>query len=148
MLPPEAFEALPDASEGLERRLMRAVATEADLESVAAQAKTKRYAHARIRRMLLCAALGITAGLNSLPPPYIRVLAAGQRGRAILSRARETAQLPVITKPAGVRRLGGRALELFSLEAAATDLYALAFEGKARRGGLEWTTSPVIVDEP
>jgi len=146
MLPPEAFASLPDATEGLERRLMRAAQTCPDLESAAAQVKTKRYAHARIRRMLLCAALGVTAELNRLPPPYIRVLAVGQRGRAVLSRARETARLPIIVKPALARRLGGRALEYFKLEAAATDLYALAFDGKARQGGLEWTTSPFVAE--
>jgi predicted nucleotidyltransferase len=147
MLQPAAFERLPDASEGLERRLMRAVALCPDIQSIARETKTKRYALSRIRRMILCAALGVTADLNRLPPPYVRVLAIGRCGREILSRARETAQVPVITKPASVRRLGGRALKLFELEAAATDLYTLAFDKKVRQGGREWTLSPIVDTE-
>lgn len=145
MLPPEAFALLPDATEGLERRLWEAVSAGAGLEDIARQVKTKRYALSRIRRMLLCAALGIPAGLNRTPPPYIRVLALGERGREILAHARRTAALPVVTKPAAVRRLDGRAQEIFRLEAAATDLYTLAFGPQARQGGQEWTKSPVLI---
>jgi len=145
MLPPEAFASLPDATEGLERRLLEAAATGESLEDIARQVKTKRYALSRVRRMLLCAALGVTKDFTRFPPPYIRVLALGERGREILAQSRRRAALPVVTKPAAVRRLGGRALEVFRLEAAATDLYALAFAPRARRGGQEWTKSPVLL---
>jgi hypothetical protein len=59
-----------------------------------------------------------------------------------ISRA---SSLPVITKPALGRRLGGEIARLLELEAAATDLYSLGYPDPARReGGAEWKLSPSI----
>ena len=56
---------------------------------------------------------------------------------------RETASLPVLTKPAAVRRLGPEAQRLFALEARGTRLYALACPEPAAVPD-EWRTGPVI----
>jgi len=131
------FEALPDSGEGLARRLYQAARRAVTLEEVYAQTKTKRYAHARIRRLVLWAALGLRAADRPSSPPYLRVLGANQRGRAVL-RAMDT-DLPVVTKPAH-----GRGIPLAELEARCTDFYGLC-----RRHicpcGWEWTHSPVIL---
>ncbi len=146
MLPDDAFRRLPDASEGLEDRLMRFARSEPTFEAVLDAAKTKRYALSRLRRMALCAALGITAADTKRPPEYIRVLALNQTGRQLLREIKEKASLPVVTKPAGVKALGERALSMFQQEAAATDLYALAYpKPENRTGGQEWTTSPAVL---
>jgi len=108
--------------------------------------KTKRYAMSRLRRMLMCACLGITAEDTLEPPPYIRVLAMNAAGRELLNSARKKATLPIITKPASARRLSGRAADLFEKEAAATDFYALAYPGEAARaGGGEWRQTPAVI---
>jgi predicted nucleotidyltransferase len=65
MLPNDAWRSLPDASEGLEDRLMRFARTQPTLGKVLASAKTKRYALSRLRRMALTAALGIEAGTRA-----------------------------------------------------------------------------------
>ncbi len=146
MLPDDAFRRLPDASEGLEDRLMRFARSEPTFGAVLDAAKTKRYALSRLRRMALCAALGITAADTKRPPEYIRVLALNQTGRQLLREIKEKASLPVVTKPAGVKALGERALSMFHQEAAATDLYALAYpKPENRTGGQEWTTSPAVL---
>ena len=106
--------------------------------------KTKRYAYARLRRMALWAYLGITPGGRPESVPYLRVLAANERGRALLGEMKKTAALPVITKPAQARQLGEEGRRLFELEARATDLYALAYP-KLAAAGSEWTESPVIL---
>ena len=78
--------------------------------------------------------------------PYLRVLAANATGRELLARMRKTASVPVLTKPADVRRLGAKARELFELEARAADLYALAYpDMSAASGGSVWREGPVIV---
>lgn len=146
MLQKEDFEALPDATEGLGLRLMRFAQREGRMDAVIRMTKTKRYAESRIRRMLLCAALGIRGADGAAPPPYIRALAMNATGQAVLRRLRGTAALPVITKPASVRRLDARARRIFDLEAAAGDFYALGFRAEEdRAGGGEWRKSPIIV---
>ena len=61
MLPQTAYNALPGASEGLGNGLYRAAHEEPTLDGVLAAAKSKRYALSRIRRMTMCAALGVAA---------------------------------------------------------------------------------------
>ena len=59
---------------------------------------------------------------------------------------RETAAVPILTKPADVRRLPEPARRLFAWEAGATDLYTLAFPNlTAAQGGAEWREGPVIL---
>lgn len=88
-MPDAAFETLPFGSEGLWRRLLRACRTEETLEGIVEAAKTKRYPRTRLMRMLLCAYLGIDEALLRAQAPYIRVLAANERGQAVLRRARK-----------------------------------------------------------
>ncbi len=140
------FEALPDSGEGLWRRFMRCARTEATLEGVLAAAKTKRYALSRLRRMALWAYLGFSREDLAGEPPYIRVLALGERGREVLREAKDASPLPIVTKPASAKALTGRAGELFERNARAGDLYALLYPDPAqRRGGVEWTASPFVL---
>ena len=57
------------------------------------------------------------------------------------------AALPILTKPASVRKLGKAALDCFESEARVTDLYALCYPDRAQRvGGQEWRTGVVNSD--
>ena len=131
------FARLPDCGEGLAVRLEEAVRKAVTLEEVYDLAKTKRYAHARIRRAVLWAALGLTADDRPAEPPYLRVLGANERGRAVLKQM--STDRPVITKPAH-----GKGIPLLELEARCTDFYALCRESVTPCGA-EWTKSPVIL---
>lgn len=117
------FAALPDVSEGLENRLYSAARQAGSLEEFYALAKSKRYTHARLRRLALYAFLGVTKDLPD-SPPYLRVLGMNSVGAHIIREA-ETA-IPPVSRLAEVRKLGGEALRVFELEAKADDLYALA----------------------
>ena len=142
----EEFAELPGISEGLDRRFARYAATEPTAAAILEKVKTKRYAMSRIRRMLMCACLGITAADTREPPPYIRVLALNAVGAKLIKKARTGAGLPIITKPASAHGLPGHAGELFCKEAAATDMYVLAYPDESRRfGGQEWLISPCVV---
>lgn len=146
MLPDSAFAALPDAGEGLNNRLARAAREESGFDAVIAAAKSKRYALSRIRRMVMCAVLGISADMSRETPPYARVLAANARGCALLREMDGKARIPVITKPAAVRELGAECREVFDRSSSAHDLYVLGYSAKEeRRGGADWRTSPKIV---
>lgn len=142
----QAFHSAPDATEGLGNRLCRAAWTEPSFDAVLSAAKTKRYALSRLRRMLICVALGVKAGMADETPPYARLLAASDSGRGLLRQISEKSRIPVITKPAQVKTLGAQERALFDLEAAACDLYVLGRQAKEeRRGGCDWRESPRIV---
>ena len=138
------FAALPDCGEGLSHRLYRAARQGTTLSEVYGLAKTKRYAHSRIRRGLLWGALGLRESDRPGAPPWLRVLGAGERGRALLRDLKQTARLPVVTKPAHAKKLDGPGLRLFELEARCTDLYQLCREVPGPCG-LEWTQGPVML---
>lgn len=146
MLDRASYAALPDADEGLGNALYRAAHEEATLDAVLAAAKSKRYALARIRRMTMCAALGVSAGMADGTPPYVRVLAVGAQGRALLREMDERCVLPVITKPAASRGLPPEAADLFERTAAAHDFYVLGYGAREeRRCGGDWRRSPFVL---
>ncbi len=138
--------ALPDANEGLDNRLLEAIRKGRTIEEICAQAKTKRYALSRIRRMIFCAYLGITKEESTTPPPYARVLAFSDKGREVLKLARKRATLPLITKPAHAFDLGGDARKIFERETLACDLYNLALPcWKDIRWGDDWRKDAIYV---
>lgn len=139
------WAALPDGggAEGLPSRLAKAAREAVSLEDFYTRAKTRRYPHARLRRLALAAFLDLRAAERPAAPPYVRVLGLGGRGRALLRKMKDTCPLPVIVKPAQARELDGPALALFQAEARYTDLYGLCFPTPRPCGG-EWTHSPVV----
>lgn len=136
---------LPDSgvAEGLPRRLERAGRACTCLAEFYDRAKTKRYAHARLRRLVLWAFLGLTAADRPDAPPYLRVLGLNGRGREVLREMKDRASLPVLTKPAHIRQFGPEAQALFALEERCTGLYGLCFASPTPCGR-DWTMSPVI----
>ena len=140
------WAALDLGNEGLYRRFARAGRSAASVAELLETVKTKRYPLARLRRMMFRAYLGLPPAPPE-KPAYLRVLAANKRGgTALLAGMRKTAALPVLTKPAAVRRLGPEAQSLFALEARAGRLYALACPDPAAVPD-EWRTGPVICGE-
>ena len=141
---PAEFDALDTGHEGVGQRLYNASRNAATLDAVLDNAKTKRYAYARLRRMVLWAYLGLTPAKLPASVPYLRVLAANEIGRALLGRMRKTARLPVITKPAAIRSLSPDAQRLFVTESRAADLYALAYPELTEACGSLWRQNPVM----
>lgn len=121
----EQIAQAPDISEGLENRIYRAIRESCSLSELFENIKTKRYTAARIRRVVLSLYLGIKAEDSKGIPPYIRILACGEKGREILAAAES--ECPVVGRAAQFKQLKGRAGELFELECRADDIYALSF---------------------
>ena len=132
--------------EDMAHRLFRAIQNSASPEEAAQAAKTKRYALSRLRRMVMCAALGVKKGDADGIPPYIRVLAMDRKGAALLRTMRRTASLPVITKPARVKDLDERSKAIFELTSRAHDLFALGYEDEKQHVALgDWRSSPAVI---
>lgn len=119
------FMSLPDVGEGLEHRFEKAVAESVSVAEILEKVKTKRYTYSRLKRIVVCALLGITRDDVALPVPYIRVLGFNKRGADVLKQAKNTAKLPIVTKYSDIKRLGAHAEKTFQLECRARDLFSL-----------------------
>ena len=113
------FARLPDVSEGLENRIYSAVKKACSLPELLEIAKTKRYAMARIKRIILCAFLGIDSNMASAEIPYIRVIGSDEKGFEILKNV----NFPVVTRYSDVLKLGSDAQKFFELENKFTNIY-------------------------
>lgn len=134
---------VPDVSEGIENRILSAAKQARSLEELYSLAKTKRYSHARIRRIIWNCFLGVTADDLDLSVPYIRISGFNKNGAELIKAAKQTAVLPVISKPADLSALGEAAQRVFSLECTAGDIYALCTENPDVCG-TEKSLRPVI----
>ena len=138
MQDPADFAQVRGISEGLENRLTAAVREADSLDDLYTRLKTKRYPHARLRRLVLDAALGFPAELPM--PPYLHVLGAR---KAALPRLKQ-ASLPAATALADLARTGPEAAKISRLHNKAVDFSSLCRE-KIQPMGLAFTTKPVVI---
>lgn len=115
----EQFLQLPDISEGIENRIYKAVKNSCSIEELFFSVKTKRYAMSRIKRIILCAFLGINSKMQNKNVPYLRVLGTDKKGLEIIKML----NFPVITRYSEVLSLGKEAIEFFEIENKFTNLY-------------------------
>lgn len=141
---PDDFREVPDVSEGLEYRFCEAVRTSTSLDEILEKIKTKRYTHSRLRRIILCSFLGTKKEDTSAPLPFIRVLGFSEKGAGILKIAKETATLPLVTKPSDIKNLGEGAKRLFDLECKARDIFSLTLP-KTEACGREMTDKFLVL---
>lgn len=135
---PENFAQLRGVSEGLENRLAVAVREADSLEDLYTRLKTKRYPHARLRRLVLDAALQTPAELPM--PPYIQVLGARKTALPRLKKA----ALPAGTALADLMRTGPDAEKIGRLHSKAVDFSSLCRE-KIQPMGLAFTDKAVVI---
>ena len=135
---PENFAQLRGVSEGLENRLAAAVREADSLEDLYTRLKTKRYPHARLRRLVLDAALQTPAELPM--PPYIQVLGARKTALPRLKKA----ALPAGTALADLMRTSPDAEKIGRLHSKAVDFSSLCRE-KIQPMGLAFTDKAVVI---
>lgn len=146
MMGPAVYNNVPGAEEGLGNAVCKAANEEPTISSVCSAAKSKRYALSRIRRMVMCAALGVQKDMADGIPPYARVLAANERGREILKLASEKNSIYIISKPAACRGTTPEIEKLMALTAESHDLFVLGSPAlEERRAGSDWRHSPIMI---
>lgn len=119
---PEELKEVPDVSEGLEHKVLQAAGSASSLEELYMEVKSKRYSHARIRRVVLSSFLNIERK-HAHHIPYLRVLGMNSFGEQILKQRTNT--LPFVFGYADVKKMDDFSRELFELEAKADDCYGL-----------------------
>lgn len=141
---PSDFIGTPDVAEGIEHRIIEAVKTSVSLNEIFDKVKTKRYTHARIRRIILSSFLGITTEDVVSLPPYIRVLGLNDNGRMMLREMKNKYFVPVIMKYGDLKYLDDSAKRVFAIESTATDLYNLSLPER-RPCGTDMTDEIVYI---
>lgn len=115
----EDYSALPDVSEGIERRMMEAAQAACTRANLLKAAKTRRYPYARLSRLATHALLGFTHDAlrqAELPAPWLL----GYRSQARPLLAHLSAHTPLLTRSAELT-----AQPWFAAECRAWDLWAL-----------------------
>ncbi|MBR3282827.1 MAG: nucleotidyltransferase [Ruminococcus sp.] len=123
----EEIARISDVGQGLENRIYGARMA-GSLDELLFTVKTKRYTMARIRRIMLALLIGITKEDMKQLPPYGRILAFNERGREILSQAKNKTKIPYASSIAKLSQLNDTAERFAELEIRASDLYGLALE--------------------
>lgn len=126
---------------GLSERIFDAVKTSCTLDELLFKVKTKAYTLARIRRTVMMLFLAIPNEMTKEIPPYIRVLAANEKGLEILRNASE--KIPVVTRHSDIVKLDEKAKELYEISQRAADQYA--FFSEKTGACLSEQTSPVQI---
>lgn len=138
------FKNTPDVSEGIENRIINAAQNASTLSEVFDNAKTKRYTHARIRRIVLSAFLGIKNSDVACSMPYIRILGFSNKGKELLHSIKQSASLPIVTRACDSSNLTDIGKKALKLESVVTDIYNLTLP-KIRPCGTDMTDGPVII---
>ncbi len=105
----------------------RAAQSAQSVAELLAACASKRYSHARLRRMLWSAVLGVTEADLNAPPQFTTLLAANEKGTAALKTLKKRSTLPILTKPAHADRLPAEAHRALALQRRAAAWYGLAF---------------------
>ncbi|MBQ8931787.1 MAG: nucleotidyltransferase family protein [Ruminiclostridium sp.] len=139
------FEKLPNGGGGIENRMVKAARTATTLPQLMLIIKSKNFTMSRIRRLILCAFLGITKNDLKNMPSYIRILGMNDKGKEILSAAKEC-PLPIDTSLSALSKTSDIAGKQARLEERAGNMYALALE-KRKPCGTDFTAKPIIIKE-
>ena len=123
---------LPDMTTHLVRRFMNTRDTRCDLirtpEDFAKLFKNKSITFARIRRMLMYLALGVTSR-DLFDVPYGRILALNDRGREILAASLDT-NVVYDTSLSKLEKISSRAARISELERSAVNLQQLSVKDR------------------
>ena len=143
----EDFLKVKDCDEELAGRISDAVYAHYALNDIFLAAKTKKYAFSRVRRVCVCAALGITADMQACEPPYIRILAAGQKGQAYLRELKKKSpDIPLATKAADIPKLGEDCAAAINMDSAIHDIYVLGYKDAEKMVcGEDFRSSPFML---
>ena len=113
-------------SEGLNNRIDEAIKSGITLNEIYDKVKSKRYAHSRIRRAVLCRQFGISKAIMEINAPYCRLLGFNKNCQNELGRLVNNCRLPFITRFSDLSKINDENVNLiFGYEEKSTDFYNL-----------------------
>jgi predicted nucleotidyltransferase len=147
---PEELRGAMSASEGLENRLKKALASACGASELIAATKSKRYTETRVKRLLFHVLLGASAEefheLDGEPVGYLRALAMNGKGRKLINAVRKASpELALITNLNRHKPEHGAAARMLAYDVLAADIYSLAARGSFREGS-DYRARPYIAE--
>ncbi len=119
----EKIENIPDVNEGLHNRIYDCARSSNSLDELYTNLKTKRYTLSRLRRIVMCALLGITKEHTAIDAQYVRVLGMSKNGATLL----KSCKLPLVCNfPQDYDALSKTAKMMFDIDLNANAVYSLA----------------------
>ena len=140
---------LPIRGEGLENRLDKKLSSAISWDVLLDSLKSKRYPRTRLARQLLHYLLStpntLSQRIDRDGPPYARILAFNDTGRALLRSCRETTAIPFISRVAPhLSRSNALLTDCLQQDIKATECYDLLNNTtNITIGGRDFTTSPI-----
>ncbi|MCB2292051.1 nucleotidyltransferase [Clostridium algoriphilum] len=133
---------LPDATEGLDNRIIKSLQNNLNYSSALEDIKSKRYTYTRISRILCQYFIGFdgfnTKKLRSLPCPYARVLGFNSKGKSILKSIKSNSNIPLYTK------MPKESSETLQLDLQSTRAYSIINSYIDHNS--DYLISPIIMD--
>lgn len=122
---------LPNSGEGLYNRVFEYAKQNNYIEELLNELKTHRYTYSRLRRLIICALLGInqdSVKKASEGPQYLRVLAMNENGAKLLKNSK----LPIIAKVRqDYEKLSDTAKAMFDIDVRAGYVYSISRKDNA-----------------
>ena len=140
---PNADVDIHDAQGGLYNRLCDISAEATSISMLTAEAETKKYTKARIRRAIWNTYFGVTSSDVREFPAYTQVLAMDDIGRALLKAIKKTSDFPVITKPSSYKDYDDTVVRQKELSGRADAVYGLTLKN-ADSGRFHLTFTPYV----
>ncbi len=116
---------LPDVGEGLHNLIYKFARESNSFSALCDNIKTKRYTHARIRRILLSAYLGIDNSFFNKEPPYVKILAMNESASRYLKSA---SSKQIVIRVSQLDFSNEFTKLVFDTENRANELYALSLD--------------------
>lgn len=92
------FSEVVGAEGGVVNRICEAARSSRSLDELLEKIRTKRYTDARLRRQILFCLAGVRSSDLSSLPQYTTLLAASEKGRALLSEQRKNEGIRIVTR--------------------------------------------------
>lgn len=124
MMPKDEFCAIRGTNEGLDNRLFNAVQKAVSVDELYSLLKCRRYSHARMRRLVLDAALGYKDNMDK-SVPYIHVLGANEKGIEMIKLATAYGAKPLSSSLSVLAKTNKFCENAASAHSAAEDFAAL-----------------------
>lgn len=145
----DKFREILDIEDGLENRIVQKSYDSMSLYDLVENSSSKRYPKTRIQRILIHLLSGLYGSeikrLYSENVPYIRFLAANEKGLELLNKIKKKSKTPLLTKFSHHVNLKDNLVDEFVYyETKATDIYNFGLNINNDFNNMDYRTSPYI----
>lgn len=120
---PSIFKNIPEASEGIDNKIIQNIGRANSLDELINLCKSKRYSYTRLNRILCHVLLSIdedVLALRKTSPNYLRILGFNKKGREIIKEIKKNSDIILVNKLSKIKPD-----PMLNLDIKATNIYSL-----------------------